>query len=105
MDIFDVWLFYRIVYFGVVFNLFFQIYINSCAYVFSNPNRSLIELFDVFFSMRFLYVVGRLRLKYKHLVFWPKQEYVTGSDIKGLVIKTAHSRLGHTLEILVTVLL
>ena len=34
---------YRIVYFGVVFDLVFQICINSRTYVFSNSNRSLIE--------------------------------------------------------------
>ena len=43
---------YRIVYFGVVFDLGFQICINSCTYVFSNFNRSLIEFLAIFFSMQ-----------------------------------------------------
>ena len=52
---------YRIVYFGVVFDLIFQISINSHTYAFSNSYRSLIEFMAVFFSMRFLkYVVGRV---------------------------------------------
>ena len=45
---------YRIVYFGVVFYLVFQIFINSCMYVFSNSNPYLIKFMAVFFSMRFL---------------------------------------------------
>ena len=49
----DFWFFYRIVYFGVVFDLVFQKCINSRTYVFSNSNCSLIEFLAVFFSMRF----------------------------------------------------
>ena len=43
---------YRIVYFGMVFDLVFQICINSHTYVFSNSNRSLIGFMAVFFSMK-----------------------------------------------------
>ena len=56
LDVLDFWLFYRIVYFGVVFDLVFQICINSRTYVFSNSSRSLIEILAVFFSMRFFYI-------------------------------------------------
>ena len=43
---------HRIVYFGVVFDLVFQICINYCTYVFSNPNRSLFKFLAVFFSVQ-----------------------------------------------------
>ena len=44
---------YRIVYFGVVFDLVFQMCINSRTYVFSKSNKSLIKLMAVFFSIQF----------------------------------------------------
>ena len=38
----DFWIFYRIVYFGVVFDLVIQICISYRTYIFSNCNHSLI---------------------------------------------------------------
>ena len=52
LDLFYFWLFYIIVYFGVVFDLVFQKYINSRTYACSNSNRSLIELLGVFTSYK-----------------------------------------------------
>ena len=45
---------YRIIYFGVVFGLVFQTFKNSCMYVFSKSNRSLIKFMADLFSMIFL---------------------------------------------------
>ena len=60
LDILDFWLFDRIFYFGVVFDLVFKICINSCTYVFSNFNLSLIKILAIFFGMYILIdVVGR----------------------------------------------
>ena len=44
----------RIFYFGVVFDLVFQICMNSHMYIFSNSNHSLIEFMAVFFGIKFL---------------------------------------------------
>ena len=49
---FGILVIFRIVYFGVVFDLVFQKYINSRTYACSNSNRSLIELLGVFTSYK-----------------------------------------------------
>ena len=63
LNILEFWFFYRIVYPGVVLDFFFQICIDSQMNVFSNSNCSMIEFLAVFFSMNFLYVVGRIHIR------------------------------------------
>ena len=58
-----------------------------------------------FYSVNWLFYDQRLQIKYNHIVVMPKLMALPENEVSGLVLKTPRSQLGHTQELLATVML